>query len=358
VGVVLAVAAKDLRQRLRDRSALVLAFVAPFGLAAIISLAFSQFAGQAHVTLAVADQDGGPRAAAFLTYLRAPGLARVLTVRPVAEDKARALAAHDHVDAAVVVPAGYSAGAGSLAVLSSPANPVAGAVAQALADGFSSQSGSDLHAPAITVESRTGHLGSISAASYYGPSMAIIFVFFTVAFGSRSLLGERQLGTFRRLVAAPIRVQAVVGGKVLATFVLGLTSMLVMWIAVSRVFGATWGGVLPVVSLCVGVVVAAMGITSLAAALARTEEEADGIGAGLTFVLALLGGNFIQLYLLPSAMQRVARFTPNGWALRAFVDLTAGGRARSVAPAVAVLAAFGLVTGGLALRRARWAEST
>src|SRR5205807_274082 len=160
------------------------------------------------------------------------------------------------------------------------------------------------------------------------------------------------LGTFRRLVAAPVRVQAVVAGKVLATFVLGLTSMLVMWIAVSRVFGATWGGALPVVSLCVGVVLAAMGITSLAAALATTEEEADGIGAGLTFVLALLGGNFIQLYLLPSAMQRVARFTPNGWALRAFVDLTAGGRARAVAPAVAVLAAFGLVTGGLAASRA------
>ncbi|TML38522.1 MAG: ABC transporter permease [Actinobacteria bacterium] len=361
VGVVLAVAAKDLRQRLRDRSALVLAFVAPFGLAAIISLAFSQFAGQAHVTLAVTDLDGGPRAAALLTYLRAPELARVVTIRPLAENTARALAAHDHVDAAVVIPAGYSAGEAPLAVLSSPANPVAGAVAQALADGFSSRSGQsngDVHAPAITVESRTGHLGGVSAASYYGPSMAIIFVFFTVAFGSRSLLGERELGTFRRLVAAPVRVQAVVAGKVLATFVLGLTSMLVMWIAVSRVFGATWGGALPVVSLCVGVVLAAMGITSLAAALATTEEEADGIGAGLTFVLALLGGNFIQLYLLPSAMQRVARFTPNGWALRAFVDLTAGGRARSVAPAVAVLAAFGLVTGGLALRRARWAEST
>ena len=358
LGVVLAVAAKDLRQRLRDRSALVLAFVAPFGLAAIISLAFSQFAGQTHAIFAVADLDRGPRAAAFLASLRAPELAPVLTVRPVAESRARALAAHDRVDAAVVIPAGYSAGAAPVAVLASPANPVAGAVAQALADGFASRNDSGVHAPAITVSSRTRHLGGVSAASYYGPSMAIVFVFFTVGFGSRSLLGERQLGTLRRLVAAPVRVQAVVGGKVLATFVLGLTSMLVMWIAVSRVFGATWGGALPVASLCVGVVVAAMGITSLAAAVASTEEEADGIGTGLTFLLALLGGNFVQLYLLPSPMQQVARFTPNGWALRAFVDLTAGGRAGSVAPAVAVLAAFGLATGGFALRRARWAEST
>ena len=36
----LLVAGKDLRQRLRDRSALVIAFVAPFVLASIIGLAF------------------------------------------------------------------------------------------------------------------------------------------------------------------------------------------------------------------------------------------------------------------------------------------------------------------------------
>ena len=357
--VVLAVAAKDLRQRLRDRSALVIAFVAPFGLATIISLAFSQFESQGHATFAVADLDHGPRAAAFLAYLRSPEQAQIFRVRPVgSESAARALAAHDHVEAAILIPAGYSANVTAVAVLSASANPPAGAVAQALADGFASRTDSGGRPPAVTVTRQTRHLGGVSAASYYGPSMSIIFVFFTVALGSRSLIGERQLGTLRRLAAAPVHVRAVVGGKVLATFVLGLTSMLVMWTGVSRVFGATWGGAVPVVSLCVGVVVAAMGITSLAAAVATTEEEADGIGTGLTFVLALLGGNFIQLYLLPRPMQQIARFTPNGWALRAFVELTAGGRTGSVAPAVAVLAAFGLATGGLALRRARWMELT
>lgn len=59
----LLIAGKDLRQRIRDRSALVLGFVAPLGIAALMSFAFSG-AESFHATLAVADEDGGEVATA------------------------------------------------------------------------------------------------------------------------------------------------------------------------------------------------------------------------------------------------------------------------------------------------------
>jgi ABC-2 type transport system permease protein len=72
------------------------------------------------------------------------------------------------------------------------------------------------------------------------------------------------------------------------------------------------------------------------------------------FTLALLGGNFIYLAQLPDLLQRLSLLTPNGWALRGFVDLVAdGGGLSTVAAPVAVTAAFGLVTGAVALVRAR-----
>ena len=75
----LLVAGKDLRQRLRDRSALVIAFVAPFVLASIIGLAFggdSTFTA----TYAVADADRGPVAAGFTDgVLASPGLRDLIT---------------------------------------------------------------------------------------------------------------------------------------------------------------------------------------------------------------------------------------------------------------------------------------
>ncbi|MEP7369699.1 MAG: hypothetical protein ABI662_08595 [Dermatophilaceae bacterium] len=69
---VVAIARKDLRQRLRDRSAIVLGFIAPVAVAALISVAFGS-AGSFHTTVAVVDLDGGPVAAAFTSFVKGPG---------------------------------------------------------------------------------------------------------------------------------------------------------------------------------------------------------------------------------------------------------------------------------------------
>jgi len=194
----------------------------------------------------------------------------------------------------------------------------------------------------------------IKPANYFGPSMAIFFLFFTVSFGARSILIERRQGTLRRLLASAAPPGAVIAGKALAAFVLGVTSVLVMWLATSLVFGADWGEPLAVVALTVSSVLAAIGITALVVTLARTDEQADGYSSLVVFTLALLGGNFIYLAQLPDLLQRLSLLTPNGWALRGFVDLVAdGGGLETVAAPVAVTAAFGLVTGAVALVRAR-----
>jgi ABC-2 type transport system permease protein len=184
--------------------------------------------------------------------------------------------------------------------------------------------------------------------------MAIFFLFFTVSFGARSVLSERRQGTLRRLLATAAPPGAVLAGKALASFLLGTASVLVMWLATSLVFGADWGDPLAVVVLTVSSVLSAIGITALVVSLARTDEQADGYASLVVFVLSLLGGNFVYLAQLPEALQRASLFTPNGWALRGYVDLVAdGGGLGTVAVPVAVTAGVGLAAGALALRRAR-----
>src|SRR5207302_5714384 len=81
--LIVVIAAKDLRQRLRDRSALLLSVVAPLLLAGIISLAIGGSFTRFRATFAVADEDNGPVAAAFVSgVLRAPALANVVRLRP------------------------------------------------------------------------------------------------------------------------------------------------------------------------------------------------------------------------------------------------------------------------------------
>jgi ABC-2 type transport system permease protein len=385
----LLVAGKDLRQRLRDRSALVIAFVAPFLLAAIIGLAFGGD-DQFSATYAVADADRGPVAAGFSDgVLASPGLRDLVTVRRVGgEAEARALVDRGDVDAAFLLPQGLSASAQggggpvTITVVESGDSPIAGQVARALAEGYASELaatrlavgtalaasgrppteaeavrlGERAAATRLPVELVDGRVGerSIEPANYFGPSMAIFFLFFTVSFGARSVLSERRQGTLRRLLATAAPPGAVLAGKALASFLLGTSSVLVMWLATSLVFGADWGDPLAVVALTVSSVLSAIGITALVVTLAKTDEQADGYSSLVVFVLALLGGNFVYLAQLPEALQRASLLTPNGWALRGFVDLVAdGGGLGTVAAPIAVTLGVGLVTGALALVRAR-----
>jgi ABC-2 type transport system permease protein len=379
------VAGKDLRQRLRDRSALVIAFVAPFVLASIIGLAFG--GDQAfRATYAVADADRGPLAAGFTDgVLASPGLRDLVTVRQVDAAEARALVDRGDADAAFLLPAGFSASVqqgrpATITVLESGENPVAGQVARSLAEAYAAELAATQLAVRTALEAagqpptEAGRLGeraaatplpvrlaegqaggrTVEAANYFGPSMAIFFLFFTVSFGARSILAERRQGTMRRLLASAASPGGVLAGKALAAFALGTASVLVMWLATTLVFGADWGDPVAVVALTVSSVLSAIGITALVVTLAKTDEQAEGYSSLVVFTLALLGGNFVYLAQLPELLQRVSLLTPNGWALRGFVDLVAdGGGLATVAAPVAVTLGVGLVSGGLALYRAR-----
>ena len=97
-----------------------------------------------------------------------------------------------------------------------------------------------------------------------------------------------------------------------------------------------------------------MALTAFVIAVSRTDRQAEGLSAIIVFALALLGGNFVSISSAPPLMRRLALFTPNGWALRGFVDLTTGARGAGVVvqPVLAMLA-FSAVVGGVAVALAR-----
>src|SRR5207249_4010142 len=107
--IALVIAAKDLRQRLRDRSALVVGVAAPLMLAVIISAAlggtgFNSF----HATYALYDGDHGPVARSFTAIFGTPQLRRAVRIRTVrSAAEAASLTKHD-LAAAFVIPPGFS----------------------------------------------------------------------------------------------------------------------------------------------------------------------------------------------------------------------------------------------------------
>lgn len=379
------IALKDLRLRLRDRSAIVLAFIAPLILAFIISSALGQEEGVFRATFAVVDDDKSDISKSFVEGIRSVPALKNLELKEVKDrDEAVALMDKEESSAAFVIPSGFGQSIttgqpAKLTVLRSPAFPVGGQVAKALADAFAAE----INAGGLTIQTAVdsglvarpgapdlntliqkavggripvnlvdGKIGvnEVSSADYFAPGMTIFFLFFTVQFGALGILAERRDGTLPRLLAAPIKPSTVIIGKELSSFVLGLGSMLTMMVVTSILLDANWGDPLAAVALAVAITLAAMGVTGLAISLARTQEQAAGFGSITAMGLALLGGNFLQITDAPWIIRTLSLLTPNGWALRSFFDLAAeGGGISSILPGLGAVFAFAVVTGALAL---------
>ena len=383
----LIIAAKDLRQRLRDRSAIVMAVVAPFLLAAIFAMLLPSDQGF-HTEYAVVDLDGGPVSAAFVEEVL-PGVAEAgfADLRQSADrQEAAELVEDGEIGAAFLIPEGFSAaimgGAdASITVIGNVDAALSTQIAEAIANsyaeevnavslsvaaalgGFTSvQPGvlADLSAraagfePSITVEERTADLKQMSSKTFYSASMAIMFLFFTAQFGVLSLLSERRQGTLPRLVAAPVGPWSIVVGKALTGFAIGAIAMFVLIVSSTLLLGADWGSPVGVGLLVFGGVTSATGVSAMAATMARTEEQASGWNAILAMSLAILGGTFFSLARAPEFVASLSLITPHAWFLRGLDELASPtGAVSDVFLATAVMVGIGVVTGGIGLMRAK-----
>jgi ABC-2 type transport system permease protein len=130
--------------------------------------------------------------------------------------------------------------------------------------------------------------------------------------------------------------------------------MLVLIIASALLLGAEWGDPSGVAVMVLAAVFAALGVQSLVTTLAKTDEQAGAYGSVIAVTLGLLGGTFFPLSQAPPAIATLSFLTPHAWIMRGLGDLSGGaGRAADLAVPVLALVAFGAVTGGIALVRAR-----
>lgn len=377
----LEVARLDLTRRLRDRSVLIQVILAPVVLALIIGGAFSGGSSGLRADIWLADADGSALSTQILDGLAAqsePGGEGVAFVPKPGLDAAAAEAAveADAAAAVVVIPAGFGAAvtagdAAELHVLGDAGDDLTAGIARSVADGIArevqtqratitttltaaARLGQDVppdavsrvaaDTPAAITVRDSRFENTFSMMAFFAPGMAMIFLFFVMGAAARSLVKERREGTLSRMLAGPTSPTAVLLGKTLGVLALGFTSLLVVWGITAVGFRVDWGHPLGVLMVIIGAVVAIAGISLVITGLARTEAQSESLTIVFALVLAVLGGTFV--YTASGFLAEVRRFTPNGQALMAFVDLAAGNAGPAdVLPAVLLLLGGGLATG-------------
>ncbi len=368
---------KDVRQRLRDRSALLVAIVVPLVLASIFGLIFhNAIGGRVTFTYGFVDQDHGPASAAFRTQVLAAlehqGLIKV--VREPSLAAGRDAADSRKVSATFVLPAGFSNAVGhggptKVTVIGSVDSTIGTQVAESIAQSYADRLDTirmtaRAAAPRAINEAQIASMpapvgiADISAASrqldagtFYATGMAVFFVFFTVQFGISSILDERRDGTLARMLVAPVHRSSVLAGKLLTSIVLGTASMSVLALATHFLLEAHWGNALGVAILIVTAVLAATGVMALVATLSRTPDQAASWQSMVALVLGMLGGTFFPVAQAGGVLAALSLATPQAWFLQGIENLTGGAEPTAVIGPAAAILAFAALTGAIAFAR-------
>jgi ABC-2 type transport system permease protein len=199
----------------------------------------------------------------------------------------------------------------------------------------------------------------LSFAELAVPSMTVLFVFLTAQTTAQSIYDEKKIGSFRRLLAAPMSKFSLLVGKLTPNFLLVLLQVVVIFFAAIVIFPLldmdqlTLGN--DVVALVLLILVTALCSTTLGAlivSIARTEAQIGGLSTAALWIMAFLGGSIVPLFLVSDALAAIGSVTPQYWAVTGFYDLLVRGQGLSdVTDSLLALLGFSVLFMAIALWR-------
>ncbi len=347
------------------------------------------------------NQDGGKLGDELVALMQSKDLNGL--VDPTLSDDpaaARKLVDANQADAAIVVPAGFTASiipaqgqssSGSVVaieVYTNPTTPTSAGVIKTIVDGFLSQvevgrvggevavtqlvqSGrnrmQDVQAAGLAAGANTAGaaaqntaivLNSVTAGgkavtfdvlALLAPGMALMFLMYTVSYGGRTLLTERNQGTLPRLLVSPTGSAQILGGKMIGIYLTGAAQMFILILGTTLLFQLQWGDAPAVAVLVLAAVFGAAGWGLLVTAVAKTPGQVTTIGSALMLIFGILGGTFINTDQMPAWFQAVSKITPNAWGIQGFTTLALGGGLQDILTPILALLVMGAILFAIAV---------
>jgi ABC-2 type transport system permease protein len=184
--------------------------------------------------------------------------------------------------------------------------------------------------------------------------LALTLLFGTSSMEAIVIVFEQRIGSLERLLLAPVRLQALLAGKLLGGMAFGLTVTLVVLVISLAVLGA--GGV-NWLMLILALLFSAVAFSALGAFVSvavREVFEAQTLANFIRFPMMFLGGVFVPVASMPAWLQRIAGLLPLTYCVDVLRSALSGGSWAGAALDLVVLAAFSLALFLLAVYILRW----
>lgn len=395
------VAAKDLLQLTKDRVGLIWLIALPLILMGVLGSLTDQIAsnsGSIKATLPVVNHDNGPLSTELIAALRrAPSLIIQMHTDQAAMEKA--VRDGDQVGL-LIIPAGFTAALQSphpsarvtyyavsgnndqratiasysvqnvvqrFAWTSATGNAIAtalqraaGHVDPALTRQLTAQASAQLaQSPPVAVQTVNATGRKINYQDQTVPGYALMFALFGITAGAGALLEEKESGTVKRLLIAPLPPLALLGGKALALFLQSLAQLALLFALGALLFKIDLGPSLPALALLiVGTSLAATGVGMALISFVKTQRQLRPISTLVVLGFSAIGGSWFPVSLEPQWMQNLSKVSLNAWAMQGFNGLMIFGKTfADVLPNILALFVYALICFAIAVRLFRFREA-
>jgi len=151
----------------------------------------------------------------------------------------------------------------------------------------------------------------------------------TAMFGSinetMSIVWDKSLGVFDRILAAPVSSTSIIVGKTMAGAVMGVISAVVLLVIGNIVFGVSFANISIVILIILLASFSFTGIGTIISGLASEPREAMMLSNLLRFPMMFLGGVFFSTEAMPMPLPYVAKALPLTYATEALRTIQTGG---------------------------------
>ncbi|MDO4880917.1 MAG: ABC transporter permease [Capnocytophaga sp.] len=183
------------------------------------------------------------------------------------------------------------------------------------------------------------------------PAWALFAIFFIIIPLSANIVKEKLQGTGLRVFTSPQPYSTFLLGKISTYLIISVLQFLLMVLVGLYLFPLLGLPALDIsgkifllllVAIISGLSAISLGI--LLGTMASSQEQSAPLGATLVVILAAIGGVWVPVFAMPSAMQMLSNISPMRWALQAFYDiLLRDGNFLLILPKISLLLAFSVI---------------
>jgi ABC-2 type transport system permease protein len=181
------------------------------------------------------------------------------------------------------------------------------------------------------------------------PGWTVFGLFWIAQMLALSIVNERQSGSYKRILISPITLTQYIVGKVAPFIIVNIVQAVFMFAIgayVLPLFGCaelviTNVPALFLVTLAISVVSISFGL--FMGSMSKSGTIVASVTAAVLIIMCVIGGVMVPKFVMPSFMQKMSLFVPQGWAVDGYQDiLVRGYGVPDILPALGILMLFAL----------------